>query len=278
MRKLYLLGLLCFLHCEDPIDIDLPGNPNLVVIEGWITDKPGPQVISITRTNGFSSKESNPKIDDASVRVFDQNGGDFIYTNIGNGIYVSESGFTGSYNELYDLRVILSNGDTIISSSEMLMEVSDIDSLGYDSFITQDEENPRLEIEVYYPIAIIKDPMDEVNFYKWKIFRNDTLFSDPAAIILQEDRFVNGNVLPNQFTDFDFSEFDTIGVEVQSISQQTYDYFRLFKSQVISLGTSSGSAPASLTGNLRNISNPGEKVLGFFAATSIKSGEQVIIP
>ncbi len=279
MKKFLTISFILILaSCEDPIVIDLPEGTNLLVIEGWVTDKIDRQSVIVTRTNGFSSLLANPPVSDAQVAVFDDEGGVFTYTYVDNGIYISDSSFSGTYGRSYQLRVILQNQDTVVSLSEQLIEVNDIDSLGFDFFLTQDETDPREEIIVYYPVAFSVDPADQVNFYKWNIFRNNVKFDDANSIVLLEDRFFNGNAFQNDFTDFEFDELDTIKIEIQSISLNVFEFFKLFQSQVVSLGTSSGSSPASLTGNIENISNPNEKVLGFFGATSLKSAETIIRP
>ena len=277
-RLLTILPIVLLLACEDVIPIELPGDPDLLVIEGWLMDTNQRQLVTITRTNGFSSSEPVPKVDDAEVKVISNSGLEFPFTNSGDGQYFSNVPFGGEYGVSYQLIVVLAEGDTIISAPEVLTEVSDIDSLSFNFFVTQDEENPRLDITVYYPIAFSADPAEETNFYKWNVFRNNMMFDSPEQIILLEDRFINGNDFRNDFTAFEFSEFDTARVEIQSLSSSVFNFFTLFRSQVVSLGTSSGSQPASLVGNLENISNPNQQILGFFGASSVKSREIVILP
>ena len=57
-------------------------------------------------------------------------------------------------------------------------------------------------------------------------------------------------------------------VQLASISQRAHGYLSLLKSQITTLGTSSGTTPAIVTGNLFFTEDNSEIVLGFFGAAS----------
>lgn len=261
--------------CEDPIKLDLPDQTNLIVIEGWITNEDRPQTVKISRINGFSSQEPNPVISDARVTVI-ENSTEIAYTYIGNGIYSGPDGFNGREQRFYQLQVILSGGDTIISVPEILRTPVEIDSVGFDFFTENDPDNPGSRIDIYYPVIFATDPIQPENFYRWKIFNGDSLYNATEDIVLLSDQFFNGNTFRNDLIQFQFDMNDTIKAELLSLSKSAYKFFQLFRGQTTSLGTASGTSPASIQGNLTNISNDGQSVLGYFGATSLSRKETII--
>jgi hypothetical protein len=61
-------------------------------------------------------------------------------------------------------------------------------------------------------------------------------------------------------------------VEVQqmSISAQTYSFYRILESQSQSTGGLADTPPSAIVGNINNITNPTEKVVGYFAVANIQ--------
>lgn len=60
-----------------------------------------------------------------------------------------------------------------------------------------------------------------------------------------------------------------IVIEQLSISADAYRYYTLFADQVQNNGTLADSPPAPLAGNVVNVSNPKENVVGYFSAASV---------
>ncbi len=60
-----------------------------------------------------------------------------------------------------------------------------------------------------------------------------------------------------------------IVIEQLSISADAYRYYKLFADQVQNTGTLADSPPAPIAGNVKNITNPQENVVGYFTAASV---------
>ncbi|SOD90473.1 DUF4249 domain-containing protein [Spirosoma fluviale] len=67
-----------------------------------------------------------------------------------------------------------------------------------------------------------------------------------------------------------------IVVEQLSISPNAYRYYRLFAEQVQNTGTLADSPPAPISGNIRNVNNSSENVVGYFSASSVAVGRHKI--
>ena len=60
-------------------------------------------------------------------------------------------------------------------------------------------------------------------------------------------------------------------VEQLSLTEESHDFLALLRSQTVDLGETFGVAPAPIIGNLSNIEDPSEIVLGYFGASSVES-------
>lgn len=60
-----------------------------------------------------------------------------------------------------------------------------------------------------------------------------------------------------------------IVIEQLSISADAYRYYKLFADQVQNTGTLADAPPAPIAGNVKNLANPTENVVGYFSASSV---------
>ncbi|WP_421869945.1 DUF4249 domain-containing protein [Marinoscillum sp.] len=251
---------------------------NLVVVEGWLTNIDTIQSVKLSTSQSFLSDEPELILQDAQVSISGDNGETINFQYAEGGKYLSTRRVAGKAGVNYTLRVILADGRAITSGSETMNTAPTIDSLGYDSYERQSEDVPNLIETVYYPVVKFQDPEAETNYYRLRVAKNDTLFTEASEIVLINDRFFNGNApfIENELTIFEFAASDSISIELQEISRAGYEFLRVLKAQTTSLGSTSSITPAPVSGNLRFVESD-ETVLGYWGTTSIQKGGIKII-
>ncbi len=270
--------MLVFSSCEEVVIIDLPDAQNLVTVEGWLTNFDEIQTIRLTRSNSFASNQPVTPITNAIVSVQSKkNGNSFLYLHGSNGFYKSTQSFGGETGEEYQVRIDLSEGLSIRSQWERMVETVPIDALFIDSFVENDPDNANRQFTVFFPRISAVDPANNRNFYRWMFLINSQFYDEPESITIQDDRFFDGNVIPNNFRSFGYETGDEMIVQFQSINQEAYDYLSLLKSQITSLGTSTGTTPAFVQGNLSYFSSENDQsVLGYFGTVAISSDTAIV--
>ncbi len=273
MNRISIISLLILVSCAID-ELDSLDRSEIIVVEGWITNQKKQHWIKLSETVPFNNTNSTNPIPDAAVSIQD-NVGSYSLTHAGNGLYLTDS-IAGIVARSYRVTVELENGDTIQSSWERLNPLMPIDTIRYNYFDDQDPDTGE-DIKIYFPIVVSSDPVDENNFYRYKGFRNGSFLNEPNEIILLSDQFVNGATsLPNHIPEFRYTLMDTIHVELHSLSRSAFEFLELLKSQTTSLGSSSGTSPATLIGNLNYRNNDLQYVLGFFGASAVSIDSTII--
>ena len=273
-----ILLIVLLLSCEEVVVVGLPQAQNLITVEGWLTNVAENQYVLITRSNAFSEANPVSPVTDASVIIQSRRGETFLYQHTSDGFYLSADTFSGTVDSEYRVRVRLSDGREIRSEWEQMLPSVPINSLQINSFEENDPDNPNQQFTVFFPKLTTIDPADRTNQYRWIFFRNGEAYTDPESITIQDDRFFNGNLIPNDFRQFEYVQGDEVIVQFQSITRETFNYLDLLKTQITSLGTSSGTTPATVTGNLRFLSTEeaDEIVLGYFGTVAASSDTIVV--
>lgn len=119
------------LACVDPIDIDLPTAYEQIVVEGQITDAPGPHAVKVTRAISVSERPITPEpITNAQVTLFDDKGQVEVLTNQGNGLYLTSALLRGQIGNRYHIRIDV-DGKIFESEPDLLNPVGAIREIRY---------------------------------------------------------------------------------------------------------------------------------------------------
>ncbi len=279
-RFLAILFVSILFSCEDPISIELPGQENFVVVEGWITNQPGPYRVKLSQTLPFDSESATSKISGASVEIVNHRQERFSLQEDPEapGEYLTDSAtFIGIVGHRYSVQVQWA-GKHIVSAAELMREVPEIDTLTY-SFVRDVFVPETLSYTSGYLVTgFVVDPDTRNNYYRWKLRQNGVLHGDADDLILITDRFFNGKRFGYELSAVLFQRGDTISIEQFSLNQGAFDFLRNLNIQAIGLGKATSTPPSLVRGNLSNLNDEGEIILGYFGASSTSQASVIIEP
>jgi len=276
-KLITLFIALLLVACEDPISIDLPSGKTYVVVEGWITDKPGPYRIKLSETLPFDSPDTNPKISDAVVYINAKNTNHFLSEDPDHpGEYLTDSAtFVGQAGVLYKL-VVEWQDKVIVSTTSSFKEAPPIDTLTY-TFVENIFVPETFSFTSGYLVTgFVHDPATENDYYRWKITENKIPYDRAEDLILITDRFFNGKRFGFELSSLLFQADDTVTVEQYTIDESAFNYLKNLNTQAIGLGKSNSTPPSQVIGNLKNINDDQEVVLGYFGMSGVSSRQIVI--
>ena len=135
MRRHSILSVIAILSsaaCVDRINFDIgSGDTFPVVIDGFISDEPGPYIIRVSKAFDIESKFSiKTPISIKQLVLSDDQGVSEVLSEISNGVYKTDStGIRGIVGRVYKLRVELLTGRVYESIPDTLQSAGTVDSV-----------------------------------------------------------------------------------------------------------------------------------------------------
>lgn len=256
VKNISFLALACLLlfgACERVIDVDLNTASPRYVIEGTVTDGPGPHQVRITQTKNFDESNYFDGIGTAEVIIADDEGNSEILPYVRNSIYETTE-LWGVPGRTYTLTVNV-GGETFTAACSMPAAVN------FDSLYIQSISGFSNEFKI--PYASYQDLPESRSYYRHILYVNERKFS---SIFISRDERNDGSLIERALPFFGSDEDrlstgDIVKVEMQTIDRSIYDYF-FSLDQTISQDAASPANPVS------NISGG---ALGYFSAHSVQT-------
>jgi hypothetical protein len=244
-----LIGSLLLYACTKVINVNLNDAAPQIVVEGIITNTPGPYQVQLTKTVNFSDPNTFPPVSGAVVKITDNiaNVTD-ILTETNPGIYTTHT-IQGLPGHSYQLSIV-SAGQTYTASSAMPQPVA-LDSISFQHTSIFNTLNISA-------VPNFQDPLGIKNYYSFFQYVNGKRLKYTAVFDdrLSDGRYINV-ALRNDSSYIKIG--DTISLSMNCIDKSTYDYFYTF-SQVAGNNNFQSASPSN------PISNVSNNALGYFSA------------
>jgi hypothetical protein len=235
--------------CKKVINLDLGNVSGELVIEGNMTNIPGPQYVLLSRNIPFTSPNVYPAVSGATVSIADDDGNVYPMTEGPAGTY-STPHTHGFGTRTYTMTVTV-DGKTYTAKSTMPGTVN-LDSVT-DKPNYFNANNGQKVVTVHF-----QDPAGIANQYRFIMYVNKVQVSSVFAF---DDEFIDGKYvdLDLQENDINIYAKDTVTVEMQCIDKPIYTYwFSLSQQQFNNPGGQ--VAPANPPTNIT------PTTLGYFSA------------
>jgi hypothetical protein len=299
-----ILAILTFTGCVEPYTPKIDESQESLVIEGQITDQAGYHYIRVSRSAPYNDPHEIPE-KDCRVEVLDNKGNIFQFYESEPGLY--EQWITQNYLTIgtqYKVQVTTADGNEYQSDYDLLLSsCPPVDSIYYEIEI-RETSNPYYPI---YGIQFYIDLDAPENFarnYRWKLeetweyvasytiqyyydgttiheMENPLLLyrcwrTDPIRqIFAATTRYSISNKIKKYPLLYVSNKSNRLKIKYSllvkqySLSNEAYDYWDQLKKQSQESGGFYETQPAPVRGNISNINDPEEVVLGFFNASSI---------
>jgi len=299
MKVLLLLTLLSFTFlfstCVDPFDPDIDGEGRKLVVDGLITNLPDAYTVRLTYSEPYNNDSLTLPVTNATVYITDDLNKrfDLSYTRQGN--YVTDTTkFQGEAGKTYTLHIRTPDGKTYESQPEKMQAAPKIDTI-FARFVEQ-ADSRNVKTRYFEAYLRTTDPSDVQNFYQWRTahykllewcaeiyeFRLSTIFlyyccqyvpcwdilrcRGNDCVQVENDAYFNGNTFEYYIAriPFDSKEDYFLSVDQLALSESTYRYWNTINKQLNNTGGIFDVPPAAAIGNVANVNDPNEIVLGIF--------------
>lgn len=264
--KLAIGFIFLFIACEKEIDIDLNTSESKIVIEGLVSDQPGPYMVKLTRTVDFDDDNTFPPVSEARVTIYDDVGNIEVLTETMAGVY-NATAIQGTPDRMYTLEVTADN-KTYKAVSTMPSPV-DIDTLTVEDTGDFGPAGHGKTINVQYA-----DPSGESNYYRFVLIINGI---EQDGVFIDNDELQDGEIknllLTNYSENTKLNGGDYVTVLLQTLDEGTYEYFRTLRQ----ISGSDGGLIGQSTSPANPVSNINNGALGYFNTCAVTS-KSIIIP
>jgi len=276
--------------CEDVIDLKTETGPTQLVVDGWITNQPGTQTITLTWSTAYFDKNPIKPVLGAKVTVTDNLGKVYQFTDAdGTGKYTwgkLNTDTLGHIGGKYSLRI--EHEQEVYTSKNEIKRVPKIDSLVYTNEtlpFTPDDGQKKGYIAEFYA----RDFAGTGDTYWIKEVLNGKTNVDKAEKIsiawdaafgagAPSDGLIFIQPLRRSITyDSLYQAGSHVGVELHSITNEAF----YFLQQIVEQSSNGGlfATPiANIKSNVVNADPNGRKALGYFGASAVSRMETVIDP
>lgn len=301
--KVKILGLLLiisFQSCIDEITFD-PSDQvkSQLVVDGRITTSEGPQILKLSTTQIDNLKKPSP-VTDAKITIFDNFGNVEEYVQLGfnaGEYHLMNDIIKGEIGRTYFIEIELRDGSIFQSEPETLMPVPKMTNIEIDFIQETEFDITGLPKTSNFAQVLIDTPIpneEDGVFLRWDV-ESDWLVLDrddpcnpfdvPTAcyfndnIILEELRPFSSRALElnelsdwavgRRIVDFSFQFKQYLSVYQYSLTPRAFTFFEQISALSNIEGNLFDEPPAAISGNLFNVNDPNEKVLGYFSASEV---------
>lgn len=256
MKKIVaFLSVVLLFGCQKTVTLSLKTAPSQWVIDGEVTDAPGPYTVTISQSVAFYADNVFPAVSGASVQISDNQGVTDVLTETSAGNYTTHV-LQGKPGNTYTLSVKI--GDSLFTATSTMPAPVPLDSVTFD--VSSAFKKNLITAQANY-----QDPAGVKNYYQFVMYINGTQFT--KDIFAFDDRLTDGKyIVQNLRMDSTYiSAGDQVQINMYCIDENVFNYFNQL-AQASSTGSfNTSSAPANPSSNISN------GAYGVFSAHTVSS-------
>ena len=283
---LFLIPVLAFFACEEPIDLKLKGMDQYYFVEGYMTTDSVNQYVYLKKTKNYMTNNTFESETAADVKILEEESGTLcnvfaLHFNTTTGRYETDSMIKGVPGRIYKLQVMI-NGFEITASDTMRTPVP-IDSLHLfetrDTFAMFGGDTSffyRLHVAVNFQDPLVTGDNYFFDTYWNGIKKTDTLI-DKAYM---SDYYANGIYFPDIVVtqssffenpgdnSYSVKDGDVIMIEGANVNSKYMEYFGNIMQGYMSDGLPFMGPPSNPVGNILLNGNK-KNGFGYFATRAV---------
>ena len=291
MKNILSCLFICFFFnsCIDKFALKEAPVARKLIVDGSVTNLPGPYFVQLSYSVPFISNNLTDPVNGADVSISDNLGNVFPLKDLSNGVYKSDSAaFKGIVGRTYQVNIKTLDNKQYQSKPEVLLTPVPVDT------VTSKYVPTQTRAKGFDVFVKVKDPSVSENFYRWKwrnyeaidICRISRLKNDAGSFVylspccqpcweittsygslaLFSDDLINGKNFTQKVANIPYDNIYDYYMQIEqySVSKENYTYWNLVQGQISNSGGIFDNTPAFIQGNVFNIKDPEEQVLGIF--------------
>ncbi len=287
--------------CIDKYWPDIKKYENVLVVDGLLTNGNDPVIVRLSVSSAINNGALIP-LTGGELYITDENHEEISLTEIEPGTYqVEDESFSGEVGSSYQLHISLPNGQNYVSDICSLSAPSPIDSVygNIESFANPNSYHDLHGIQFY----IDNHSNNDTSFYLWRLTQTYKYRASFTLDYTWEGAFIpypNPDSLRTCWRTTEVNEIFTfttkyldkpvitrfplnyVSTETKMlsirysllvkqlyISKRAFDFWNALQQQNIDQGNLYSQQPIQIRGNVQNVANTEEPVLGYFTVAGV---------
>lgn len=268
----------------------------ILVVDGMITSAPGPYTIQLSLSSQVGNNSKTP-YHNCTVIVSDDNGYSEVLSDIGVGYHRTNSDFQGIIGRKYKLTIYTPNERVYESDFQELKEAIEIDSV-YANLEFRSSPETTYDLAGFQFYVNSKVAAEDTNYLFWRLEQTYKFNANYRARYMYDGEMhtityptfnytcwktesrpeiftYNTSVLsepqvrdlPLHYVTTETKELSikySVLVRQLTLDKEAYIYWNSLQKQVEEKGSLYETQPYQIQGNIFNVKNPDEQVLGYF--------------
>ena len=304
LLPLYLLLLAIPMGC-----IDSFSDPSLLtlkegklIVEGFITTNSEKFRVTLTKSRAALDRENPSVVINAKVKIIDNLKNEYELPHTRQGIYLTTENQQVIVGRSYKVVIEFSDGKKYESTPELVRSAPPIDSVKYQFVEATDFQGYK---KPYFEVTgEMQDDAKSKDYYRWDWTHyqylsycennyngiSKILFRVPCCddcwgpkkiygdINFSDDYLFNGKKISQPLLSLPYNSKRPYYMDVRlySVSKEYSQFWKLVKAQINNVPGVFDNPPATIQGNIKNVNDPDEQVLGFFGAAA-SSEKQIYV-
>jgi hypothetical protein len=290
LLSVFLFGVVLSLSgCEDVIDLETETGPPQLVVDGWITNQPGPQSIQLSWSGAYFDNNKPKPVTGAEVTVTDNLGTVYTFEDMaddGNYVWGTTKDTLGHIGRTYTLKI--QNQTDVFTAVNQIKRVPNVDSIVYqkEKLPFKPDKGPQEGFIASFYARDFTGPGD--TYWIKPVVRGKATVAKPTDISTVYDAAFSAGapsdglifILPLRqaiTVDSLYSAGASVGVELHSITQEAFNFLNQVREQA-SNGGLFATPIVNIKSNVINADPKGVKALGYFGASAVSRMETTIDP
>jgi hypothetical protein len=299
----FVMAFIMLSRCVERFDPPSQGYDDLLVVEAFINNGNEQLDVRLSRSTSLDTTASISETG-AMVSILDDSGEEYILYETSSGIYRYPPNLNAQVGKSYQIKIRTLTGNQYASDMVTLRSTPDIDSV-YWRF----EEKPILGVKGLQVYLDTHDSNNDTWYYRWYydetwefrtpfhaslMYENGLIVERPEDIntcwkniasttiqlatssLLSQDIIYKLPLLYIDNTTERLAIRYSVNVKQFALSKEAYQYWKELGELTENLGTLFDPMPFTVIGNIHNVNDPEEVVLGFFDAAEVKE-ERIFI-
>ncbi|MCF8232511.1 MAG: DUF4249 domain-containing protein [Bacteroidales bacterium] len=297
-----LIPLLLNSGCREEFMPDVEGYDDILIVDGMVTNEPGPYTIKLSRSAKLNKPDYHP-LPGCEVTIYENTGESEKLEEVEPGVYkTSEDGLRAETGNSYKLSVVTPDGSEFESDFIEMKQKVGVENINAELEFHESNEYPRPMGG--YQFFLTSEPAGtDVNLL-WKLSETYEFTSDFKIQYIYRghgiESFTNSDTLYRCWKTQDVDEFFvattkplqgtqikkeplhfvnsetkrlqvrySLQVKQYNISERAYEFWTEIRDQIAGDDFLFSSQPYQIRGNVRNVDDAEEPVMGFFTVGAV---------